>query len=1214
MNRLRSHLPLFALFATFSSVAALPACGDGDLPIVDSGADATRPDGGIDAGDGGGGDASPDLGSRDGRGPVVIATSPSAGATNTVATTAVSVTFDEPMDVAVGVLAVSVGGVAVALGAPTWDATATNVTFTPTSPLVSSAAVDVTVGADFRDAAGNTLLDAPFAFSFAVADTVAPRVTMASPMEGASDVDTTTARALFDFDEPMSVAVGSVTLSGGAGTLSAVRWVGTQRAIVDVAGLAPETAYTLTPVGFRDVAGNALAGTAYLVDGELDFTTAEDVTAPFVVDASPSEAQVAVSVTRTVRIVVELSEAMDTSITSASLVASSGTATPLTGSWSADARTVTFPLPISLQTNTQYALDLRAFRDGSGNPLDAATYLIDGALDFSAGPDVFLPFVAFTFPVEGETADSWQRDTIDVVFNEEMDRTVTSVTIDDAVAAFVATGTWNGTGTRFSIPVTGKLFAGRALQIDFTAFRDIGGTAIDATHPYLADGVLDWRVADGTGETCQDALELSSGTPTAGATGFTLFVDTPAFETVDNRPPCYSTTSPISRDAVVHVRKSSARASTSGKVLHIRAASAGGLSNGLILFVTRRCDASTLTRPDAVSCVTARSVREQFLDVPAGDYFVWVAQDSISGRGVDLLIEEVDVPAGELCAAPLDTTSAEYTAPATTGAFHTWTLPAGRFDSFDRSPWRTVPEDRPSCLSGASPSFDVDGVLTFEKAADSSLLEVEIAPSSAAIVEITRGACPREGAFTTEYCSTTASSTATRATQITSGAGTYHVWVAHNSTGSDFPATTVRMREVMAQPGESCATAIPLVPGVNAVTPAGTQRYFPPACISSGDLTWYSVETTQNLLLVRPDAAVPLAFVSSADGATLSCEPATFRSTRPSALLTTPGTRVCVAVPSNPAAGTSITSIEVTHVAYTGVRGAGVDTGIVKPTGTGIGANYSFVAWLAASPTQLHWGYSTTTGSSVGVYSAPISGGVTATFTPLNLAFVGFDGVTVGESMISLDERAMTPRMFRLVGSTGAVENTPWDTGSTYPATQQSNAMAYDGSNVIVAMRTTGTTNFYAVAGATPAAVVRVGSTDAIDDVVGLVIDANYYYVAGTRDGTTLPVLGRIARASLGAAPSPMTELGTFPTRRYAGSDNSPQPHVELELDDLADPTYLYFRGAGGEVHAIEQPDESAPRYLGVVARPGTGNGLAYDHAADHLFAIGTTTVLRVER
>ncbi|WP_224246269.1 Ig-like domain-containing protein [Hyalangium gracile] len=135
---------------------------------------------------------------------------------------------------------------------------------------------------------------------------------------------------------------------------------------------------------------------------------AGDTTAPSVISSSPAEGTTGLypvevyyrttgqaGLSERKVFTVEFSEPMDTSVIQATLLnLTDSTATPrsVQGTWAADGRKLTLVAlqpdeggPV-LEEDSSYALDLKGFRDPSGNPLDAThPGLGDGRLDFKTG-------------------------------------------------------------------------------------------------------------------------------------------------------------------------------------------------------------------------------------------------------------------------------------------------------------------------------------------------------------------------------------------------------------------------------------------------------------------------------------------------------------------------------------------------------------------------------------------------------------------------------------------------------------------------------------------------------------------------------------------------------------------------------------------------------------------------------------------------------------
>ena len=97
--------------------------------------------------------------------PAVTATSPAAGATGVLTSTAVSATLSEPVQAGSAAVAVTTGGAPVA-GTTAYDAATRTVTFSPASAFAASSTYSATVSGA-RDTTGNTMT--PYSWSFSTA-------------------------------------------------------------------------------------------------------------------------------------------------------------------------------------------------------------------------------------------------------------------------------------------------------------------------------------------------------------------------------------------------------------------------------------------------------------------------------------------------------------------------------------------------------------------------------------------------------------------------------------------------------------------------------------------------------------------------------------------------------------------------------------------------------------------------------------------------------------------------------------------------------------------------------------------------------------------------------------------------------------------------------------------------------------------------------------
>ncbi|MBO6940215.1 MAG: Ig-like domain-containing protein [Deltaproteobacteria bacterium] len=323
--------------------------------------------------------------------PVLTATEPMEGATDVSAQLdAIVLTFSEQMNTTSGVIDV-LGG-AGTVGAAEWNAEGTEVTF-PIADLEYERDYDVNLR-NFRDALGNPLDGEPVVedgfLDFETGpDTDAPSVVRSEPMEGQVDVNAATQRQIeIVFDEPMMTDTTMFVLNDGTDDIM-VRgsWAGGATLLrLNTDGILEfETSYSVDLSGLTDRAGNELDGTEYLVDGSLDFTVSDDVFDPVVFSTEPSEGDMGIDQKEELNIEVVFSEAMDQTLTTATLTDGT-TPTTVDGTW-ATPTIINFTVPAdTMSASTEYMLDLTPFMDLTGNSTDTThPYLMDGMLNFTTG-------------------------------------------------------------------------------------------------------------------------------------------------------------------------------------------------------------------------------------------------------------------------------------------------------------------------------------------------------------------------------------------------------------------------------------------------------------------------------------------------------------------------------------------------------------------------------------------------------------------------------------------------------------------------------------------------------------------------------------------------------------------------------------------------------------------------------------------------------------
>ncbi len=223
--------------------------------------------------------------------PVVSYTTPANNATGIAVNSSVSVTFSEAMDPA----SITTATFLVADAGSSKSGTITIgggnriATFTPNAPFSAGSDCTVTIQTGVKDAAGNSLANA-YTWHFSTGTTndgVPPTVIAVIPASGATNVCLNTAVTVLFSEEfdPASVTGATFTISQGANPVSgAIEIVGPTATLKPSVNLQPNTSYTGTITGVRDLSGNVMSGAF-----TWTFTTgtAIDTTSPTVVSVSP---------------------------------------------------------------------------------------------------------------------------------------------------------------------------------------------------------------------------------------------------------------------------------------------------------------------------------------------------------------------------------------------------------------------------------------------------------------------------------------------------------------------------------------------------------------------------------------------------------------------------------------------------------------------------------------------------------------------------------------------------------------------------------------------------------------------------------------------------------------------------------------------------------------------------------------------------------------
>jgi len=190
--------------------------------------------------------------------PVVMANTPSVGATGVAVNIAPSVMFSEPVDPTTITFTLSAGGSPVA-GNMTYSGTIA--IFTPSISLAYSTLYTATVSAGVRDLAGNAMPNG-YLWSFVTGtalDMIPPSVTGTIPAVGATGVAVNLAPSV-TFSEPVDPTTISFVLSAASSTVPCtMNYSGTTAVFKPSGAFKKNTLYTArVSAGVRDLAGNAM--------------------------------------------------------------------------------------------------------------------------------------------------------------------------------------------------------------------------------------------------------------------------------------------------------------------------------------------------------------------------------------------------------------------------------------------------------------------------------------------------------------------------------------------------------------------------------------------------------------------------------------------------------------------------------------------------------------------------------------------------------------------------------------------------------------------------------------------------------------------------------------------------------------------------------------------------------------------------------------------
>jgi len=332
--------------------------------------------------------------------PTVIATTPSAGASDVSPDTHLSATFSEAMDpstITVDTFLLLQGSTPIS-GSVTFDLASNRATFVPDTELELGLVYTATISSDAEDSGGTALAkDHVWTFTTSVGvDLVPPTVISSLPANDATGVpfDAAVSATFSEAMNPATIVAAIFTLKRGttnvpgAVDLDALTNTAT---FTPAAPLLANTVYTATvSTGAKDLAGNPLA-TSY----SWSFTTATNAAPPTVIATSPVDS--ATNVPVNFKLTATFSKAMDPLTISGTTFTLRQGATNVVGVVILDVLTNTaaFTPAAPLLASTVYTATISTGAKDLGGTALAANY----SWSFTTAASAVAPTVTATAPI-----------------------------------------------------------------------------------------------------------------------------------------------------------------------------------------------------------------------------------------------------------------------------------------------------------------------------------------------------------------------------------------------------------------------------------------------------------------------------------------------------------------------------------------------------------------------------------------------------------------------------------------------------------------------------------------------------------------------------------------------------------------------------------------------------------------------------------------------
>ncbi len=719
-----------------------------------------------------------------------------------------------------------------------------------------------------------------------------------------------------------------------------------------------------------------------------------------------------------------------------------------------------------------------------------------------------------------------------------------------------------------------------------------GTEQCDDGNPISGDG-CSAQCTPNTGETCAEPLLMLQAAQMAGK--YTWTVPAGGVLVADGDWGCDP--NGVGPDVVAKFTKTSETLANGGQLLHVKADTPLATTTSYYLNLEIKggsCDAGTGT---SLNCDWYKDNWDAYLDVPPGDYWIFVAKNSAATAAVPfpqvtLVAEEVTPPAagtGEGCFAPYTVASANYTPPGGAGMPHTWTIADGAINSFDMSATWGEPGSI-SCDNTATYGdiHGVDSVIEYTKQSPTSVLKIDVQNLDPVLtqsdldIEVMNVCDSNSPTKVSRHCRANLDTISITAP---APAGPVYLWVATEATSEEFNGASVQVTEIFPGVGESWPTAQPLA-GSGPVTATSAQRLDAPTCFPvAGNIHWYSYTLTNDVFSLSANVG---GYVAIYDGAGQQRRCVTDAAAAPLPFQGAPGDTFYIAVQSP----SPITAFTIQDVVYNGIQGVPTDMAITFPTsatgeyGMAIDANQ-----IVLADTVKAWSFPKTIGATATEYG---------TLNGITTTHMGYDITFAGSSLFSVDNilTVTANRLFRIFDGTTWGPGTAWDLTPSYPASAASYAITTDGPGLFLTTRKTTTdTSFYSFSPAAASVPALLGVSTSVWYVVGVAADATYFYVASS--GVSGEGVYRVLRSNIAA---PAVKIATVDTSTL---------HTSIEVDSYASAQYLYVRDALGDIHAVVNPGGATPVHAGVISTLGSSvdYAMAYDQAGSALYFWETETV-----